>query len=85
MAKANATRINTIKLLYPKFPLKCVSCDATHAGNIDKAIDDGWHAVVFDTKSDGLVQFAGCPLHFDDFDGKALAYMRGKSSVNRRK
>lgn len=78
--EANATRIGTDKLLYPTFPLKCVACEAVHGGHIDKAIDDGWHVTVFDTKSDGLVQFAGCPEHFQEWDSTALSYLKSKHS-----
>jgi len=74
--KANATRLNTNRLLYPTFPLKCVSCNASHSGDISKAIDEGWSVTVFDTKLEGIVQFAGCPHHFDDAQGSALSYAR---------
>jgi len=63
--------------IYPTLPLKCIACDAIHDGNIDKAIDDGWHAIVYVTRSQGRVQFAGCPLHYDEWNSKSLAFIKG--------
>ena len=75
----NATMINRAIPLYPTFPLRCVACPARHDGNIDRAIDDGWHVIVYDTRSQGHVQFAGCPVHFSEFEGESLAFLKEKT------
>ena len=67
-------------IIYPTFPLKCVVCAATHDGNIDQAIDDGWNFAIYDTRSGGRVQFAGCPAHFSEFERESLAFLKGKTS-----
>lgn len=67
-------------MIYPTFPLKCVACAATHDGNITRAIDDGWNFAVYDIRSRGHVQFAGCPAHFSEFEGESLAFLREKTS-----
>jgi hypothetical protein len=63
--------------IYPTFPIKCVACPATHGGDINQAIADGWHVTVYDTHSQGRVQFAGCPLHFNEWDSESLAFAKG--------
>jgi len=76
---ANATRINTNKLLHPTFPTACVACLKTHQGPIDKAIDEGWHFTVFELKLGERVQFAGCPEHFEEWDGASLSFSKGQA------
>jgi hypothetical protein len=63
----------------PAFPLKCVACPATHNGGIAVAIDDGWNFCVYTLRS-GVVQFAGCPAHFSEFEKKSLAFLNEKTS-----
>jgi len=78
--EANCTRININKILYPEFPLKCVACSQTHDGPIDDAIEDGWHVTVYDTKSEGQVQFAGCADHYDAWNTEALSFARSRKA-----
>lgn len=59
------------KLVEPKFPLHCGFCSATHKGPVQKAVDDDWNFGVFDTKSMGTVQKAGCPRHAKEFSNLA--------------
>lgn len=76
----NATMINTSKPLWPTFPLKCVACEATHIGNLDQAIADGWHITVYDTRTQGQIQFVGCPLHTEEWEGEGMAFLKGHRS-----
>lgn len=69
--------VEEITDIYPTFPLKCVACPAIHNGDIVRAIDDGWHASVYDVRNRGLVQFAGCPRHTAEYERESLAFLRG--------
>jgi len=73
----NATMINTSKPVFPTFPIKCVACKAAHPGDLTQAINDGWHIVVYATRDQGRVQFAGCPIHTSEWEGKGLAFLKG--------
>jgi hypothetical protein len=64
----------------PAFPLKCVACAATHDGGIDKAVDDDWNFCVYCT-SQGIVQFAGCPLHSSEFEAQSLAFLKSRTDI----
>ena len=74
-------QVEEITDIYPTFPLKCVACSATHDGDIVKAIEDGWHASVYETGSGGLVQFAGCPDHRIEYERESLAFLKGKEGT----
>lgn len=75
----NATMFNTCIPFYPSYPLKCVACEREHIGDINKAVDDGWYVTVYQTKSEGLVQFAGCPGHHEEQENASMAFIREKT------
>lgn len=62
--------------LKPSFPLQCVACGNSHNGDLDKSISDGWHISVFDSSTQGLIQYAGCPLHTKEWDAKAIEFLK---------
>ena len=59
----------------PDFPVKCVACENSHNGDLQKAIDDGWHISVYETIY-GHKQFAGCPVHYKEWDKESLSFFK---------